>query len=100
MHRPVQLSLALLQCLQRAVLLQGDNDGLDLARAGDHLMVSDVSAKAQGILGHATRLPVRLASAGGWIADCIVSRAATRRATPPTSSVSFSSRISTGTSPW
>jgi hypothetical protein len=32
-------------------------------------MVSDVSAKAQGILGHATRLAIHLASADGWIAS-------------------------------
>ena len=60
MSSPVQLSLTLLQRLQRAVLLQGDHDRLCLARTEDHLMVGDLSIERRGALTHASeRTPGR-----------------------------------------
>ena len=49
---PVQLSLTLLQRLERAILLQGDHDRLDLACPEDHLMVGDLCIERQGPLAH------------------------------------------------
>ena len=57
MNGPVQLGLALLQCLKSTVLLQRDHDGFNLARTRDHLMVANVGARVQGILAHVVRVP-------------------------------------------
>ena|ERR1022692_275191 len=53
MSSPVQLSLTLLQRLQRAVLLQGNHDRLSLARTEDHLMAGDISIERRRALTHA-----------------------------------------------
>src|SRR6266516_2095909 len=55
MSSPVQLSLTLLQRLQRPVLLQGDHDRLSLALPEDHLMTGDLSIERQGTLTHSSK---------------------------------------------
>lgn len=45
---PVQLVLALLQRLERAVLIQRDDDRLHLACPEDHLMVGDLGIEREG----------------------------------------------------
>ena len=59
MSDPVQLSLTLLHCLERAILLQGDHNRLDLACPEDHLMVSDLCIERQGPLAHTCESPPR-----------------------------------------
>jgi hypothetical protein len=66
---PVQLSITLLQRLQRPVLLQGNHDRLDLASAEDHLMIGDIGAGRQRTLAHAIERTLRRRPGAGEPSD-------------------------------